>query len=122
MKHDLITRLRAGTGGGKHWMDLHEEAADGLERLQFQNDRLRTDWCIETETVQRMKGELEQLRAELKEANDALTPAYLSGKYDGRKAERERCAQMCEKRADSLISGSAIARQCAKDIRGMGEE
>ncbi len=30
---DLIARLRVGTGGGKHWMDLHEEAADEIERL-----------------------------------------------------------------------------------------
>ena len=31
---DLIERLRAGTGGGKHWMDLHTEAADEIERLR----------------------------------------------------------------------------------------
>jgi hypothetical protein len=30
---------------------------------------------------------------------------------------REECAQQCELRADSLREGSAIARQCAKDIR-----
>ena len=30
----LVERLRAGTGGGKHWMDLHTEAADEIERLQ----------------------------------------------------------------------------------------
>lgn len=31
---NLIERLRAGTGGGKHWMDLHTEAADEIERLR----------------------------------------------------------------------------------------
>ena len=30
----LFERLRAGTGGGKHWMDLHEEAANEIERLR----------------------------------------------------------------------------------------
>ena len=28
---DLVKRLRAGTGGGKHWMDLHTEAADAID-------------------------------------------------------------------------------------------
>lgn len=31
---DLIERLRAGSGGGKHWMELHTEAADEIERLR----------------------------------------------------------------------------------------
>ncbi len=31
---DLVKRLRAGTGGGKHWMDLHTEASDEIERLR----------------------------------------------------------------------------------------
>ena len=30
---------------------------------------------------------------------------------------REECAEQCEQRANSLRDGSAIARQCAKDIR-----
>ena len=33
---DLVKRLRAGTGGGKPWMDLHEEAADRIEALEHQ--------------------------------------------------------------------------------------
>ena len=33
---DLVKRLRAGTGGGKPWMDLHEEAADRIEALERQ--------------------------------------------------------------------------------------
>ena len=34
MSHDLVKRLRAGTGGGKLWMDLHTEAADRIEELE----------------------------------------------------------------------------------------
>lgn len=30
---DLVERLLAGTGGGKHWMDLHEEAAGAIQQL-----------------------------------------------------------------------------------------
>jgi len=30
----LIERLRAGTGGGSHWMELHKEAADRIEELE----------------------------------------------------------------------------------------
>lgn len=32
-RQTLVERLRAGAGGGKHWMDLHTEAADEIERL-----------------------------------------------------------------------------------------
>lgn len=31
---DVVDRLLAGTGGGKHWMDLHEEAAHEITRLR----------------------------------------------------------------------------------------
>jgi hypothetical protein len=31
---DLIERLLAGTGGGKHWMELHEEAATRIKELE----------------------------------------------------------------------------------------
>ena len=34
MSDDLVRRLRAGTGGGKLWMDLHTEAADRIEELE----------------------------------------------------------------------------------------
>jgi transcriptional regulator NrdR family protein len=39
---DLVKRLLAGTGGGKHWMDLHEEAADEITRL-----RAKLEECLE---------------------------------------------------------------------------
>lgn len=32
--NNLIDRLLAGTGGGKHWMDLQAEAAHTITRLQ----------------------------------------------------------------------------------------
>jgi hypothetical protein len=38
MTDDLVKRLRAGTGGGKHWMDLHTEAADRIEELEAERD------------------------------------------------------------------------------------
>ena len=31
---DLTERLRAGAGGGKHWMELHTEAANEIDRLR----------------------------------------------------------------------------------------
>jgi hypothetical protein len=31
---DIVDRLLAGTGGGKHWMELHEEAAAEIRRLR----------------------------------------------------------------------------------------
>lgn len=34
----------------------------------------------------------------------------------------ERCAKMCERRADSLVEGSGIARQCALDVRSLKKE
>jgi hypothetical protein len=34
MSDDLVKRLRAGTGGGKLWMDLHTESADRIEELE----------------------------------------------------------------------------------------
>jgi hypothetical protein len=54
--------------------------------------------------------EVARLRAELQEAIAALPQAV--------RAERERCAEFCERRADSLpFGGAAAARQCARDIR-----
>lgn len=31
---DVVERLLTGTGGGKHWMDLHEEAAGEIQQLR----------------------------------------------------------------------------------------
>ena len=39
---DLVKRLLAGTGGGKGWMDLHEEAADEITHL-----RAKLEECLE---------------------------------------------------------------------------
>lgn len=44
---NLIERLRAGTGGGKHWMDLHEEAADEIENLRAALKKPLTEAQIE---------------------------------------------------------------------------
>jgi len=41
MTDDLVKRLRAGTGGGKQWMELHEDAADRIEELEADNKALR---------------------------------------------------------------------------------
>ena len=41
MKHtELIERLRAGSGGMKHWQELESEAADAIESLQAENTAL----------------------------------------------------------------------------------
>ena len=34
MHKELIERLRAGSGGMKHWQELESEAADAIEELQ----------------------------------------------------------------------------------------
>jgi hypothetical protein len=39
----LIERLRAGTGGGKHWMLLHEEAANEITLLRAELEACRVD-------------------------------------------------------------------------------
>jgi hypothetical protein len=36
---DVVERLLAGTGGGKHWMELHEEAASEIKRLRKDAER-----------------------------------------------------------------------------------
>ena len=48
MKHtELIERLRAGSGGMKHWQELESEAADAIESLQAEIERLTSDRNLE---------------------------------------------------------------------------
>jgi len=48
MKHtELIERLRAGSGGMKHWQELESEAADAIESLQAEVERLTSDRNLE---------------------------------------------------------------------------
>lgn len=42
---------------------------------------------------------------------------FAEAKADADHNAREECAEQCEQRANSLREGSAIARQCAKDIQ-----
>jgi hypothetical protein len=49
MKHtELIERLRAGSGGMKHWQELESEAADAIEALQSTLARIeeKVDYLI----------------------------------------------------------------------------
>ena len=49
MKHsELIERLRAGSGGMKHWQELESEAADSIESLQSTLARIekKVDYLI----------------------------------------------------------------------------
>jgi len=41
---------------------------------------------------------------------------------DERRAERERCAAQCERRAESGGAMASMARQCAADIRALPDE
>lgn len=52
----LIERLRVGTGGGKHWMELESEAADAIEALQSR--------CVELEGRAVQLTEWQNLEAE----------------------------------------------------------
>jgi len=40
---ELTERLRAGAGGGSHWMELHREAADALEAQEAKIAELETE-------------------------------------------------------------------------------
>ena len=40
---DIVERLEAGTGGGKHWMDLHTEAANEIKQLRAEVERLQNE-------------------------------------------------------------------------------
>jgi hypothetical protein len=58
---DLIERLRAGTGGGKEWMELHKEAADEIEQLR--------QWKVAYELCRRdLTAERDALRARIEGA------------------------------------------------------
>jgi len=41
---------------------------------------------------------------------------------EARRAERERCAAQCERRAESGGAMASMARQCAADIRALPDE
>jgi hypothetical protein len=43
MHKELIERLRAGSGGMKHWQELESEAADAIEALQAEHERMQTE-------------------------------------------------------------------------------
>ena len=78
MKHtELIERLRAGSGGMKHWQELESEAADAIESLQTEverlnhKDKLITKWTENGELIERLysaglqqEHELDALKAE----------------------------------------------------------
>ena len=67
MSKELIERLRAGTGGGKHWMELEGEAADTIERLEL--EAVAASIRIENDALQ--LAELRTLLAqELQETHD----------------------------------------------------
>jgi hypothetical protein len=52
MSEDLVKRLRAGTGGGKLWMDLHTEAADRIDQLVATNDELEAKLAKAVEALE----------------------------------------------------------------------
>ena len=73
---DLVKRLLAGTGGGKHWMDLHEEAAARIVKLERS---LKATCRREAATATRYDARFEALEARIAKA-DALADAFES--YD----------------------------------------
>lgn len=64
---DIIERLRAGTGGGKHWMDLHNEAADEIERLRAEREVCGTgaNCCYKEAMIESQAGKIHLLREAL---------------------------------------------------------
>lgn len=68
-----------------------------------------------------LKAAVKQLTAEL---NDAIATTPESALSEVRKAERERCAKVCEKEATDPhnVPAAIVARRCADSIRVMGDE
>jgi hypothetical protein len=60
----IVERLRAGTGGGKHWMLLHEEAADEITRLTAFNSSLTDKGNSYIVDNARLTAELEACRVD----------------------------------------------------------
>lgn len=79
-------------------------------RVEMEGPRGFKTWkdAAVAERVRRVKETVE-----LREGNDLLTQKIAD--------TIEACARKCERRADSLTDGSAVARQCAKDIRNGGD-
>jgi hypothetical protein len=84
MHKELIERLRAGSGGMKHWQELESEAADAIEALQatateYQQaaDKMAMEHKIERDTLRQhikhigndaLRSENHELRQRLAEA------------------------------------------------------
>jgi hypothetical protein len=71
---DIVERLLAGTGGGKHWMELHEKAAAEIASLRSQladmereRDVSRGNAAMHMEAARNLAVQLEaaQAKAEL---------------------------------------------------------
>jgi hypothetical protein len=79
MHKELIARLRAGSGGMKHWQELESEAADAIEALQSEVDQLNDDVSMHMRVAVRsiddcveLKEERDTLRQQLAEAQAAI--------------------------------------------------
>ena len=73
MKHtELIERLRAGSGGMKHWQELESEAADAIEALQAENERLEHEKHEDSELWRKSILEREQQISALQSQLDAM--------------------------------------------------
>lgn len=80
---DIVERLRAGTGGGKHWMELHEEAAAEIERLRLS--------LSEALAERDAAFEMSKCECGTDEACRNLVEARATGRREGME-ERELCA------------------------------
>jgi regulator of replication initiation timing len=78
MKHtELIERLRAGSGGMKHWQELESEAADAIEALQSTLARIekKVDYLIAERDALKLDAErLQRVTLVLSEGWTSLPP------------------------------------------------
>ena len=96
MHKELIERLRAGSGGMKHWQELESEAADAIEELQatateYQQaaDKMAWEHKVERDALRQhikhigndaLRSENHELRQQLAEAQALIDAAIAAMK------------------------------------------
>ena len=111
MKHtELIERLRAGSGGMKHWQELESEAADAIEALQSTLARIekKVDYLIAERDA--LKLDAERLTIQLRAAYGHVKGYYMNTCFECRQSMEfvgKRC-HTCAACADKRIEAAAM--------------
>lgn len=79
---DIVERLLAGTGGGKHWMDLHEEAADNIKALRERVERAEQASRWESDMCEQALADIKALRQQVADLErDAARYRFLESDF-----------------------------------------